>query len=767
MKIQLKRSGVLENGKAKRPTAGQTEYGELCVNFNAGDPTIFIKDSTDEIIPIAGDSHVINLIEENAQITISLGPPSNNENGDLWLDTSVCPPRLQVWSDCEGGNGQWFPLGGSEVIQFPLSISSDNGNQLNATLTAVGGDGVSAQGNPIEPVYSWTGAKSGSGKTMFADVVGIYSVKASIVSGSREYIKTATTEIIDSYVDPVPLAPPVIAVEGGGRPQPGKTIVITANGTVSFGLQPYVVSKNLWYKDGVLVDESDTFVVTDADVGSELILYQEITDGRNTAVLVGPSNAINLLDYLGYIVTPSVLSPTDGSGSGDDIALRSDVINAVDDFHLIVDSAINLDNPGFVGSIYMTAGDVAPDGSYAPATYTPNSSPIVGINQSGTAGDVLEVQNGTDIPYFNNGFVIPGKKGYGPIGAGVSGNDDHSTDGSNRGHMTDANPNTFWATRQWSTEGLTAGMSCNMGLAFNPLNSGTPRVQVYLKTGDTITVMAQSTTRATSCYFGYGTNKTVKGVTVGTSKTSYTWTVPSIPDNTHTTFYFLLNRQSTDTDDFVKIFQITINGSVIGSGNNGQQSVWEGEVPVSIFSTNAEENLITVTKGGSWTNGETFDGSPITGTGEISTIDVDENKINLSTSNGMWVGPNLAGVDFFVAGPVVNDTPLVTTDVELRCSPFTTDPADIANLTNIVWEIDGQIENAGTTNPYKPQGLATETTHTVRVKHQSTELEDSAWSTTTSFTTGEFRSMYEYQQSRINELMTRIETLESNSDSSY
>ena len=153
MKIQLKRSGVLDGGKAKRPTTQQTEYGELCVNYNAGDPTIFIKDSTDEIIPIAGDSHVVELIKENAQITISLGPPSNSENNDLWLDTSVCPPRLQVWSDCEGGNGQWFPLGGSEVIQFPLSISSDNGNQLNSTLTAVGGDGVSAQGNPIEPAH--------------------------------------------------------------------------------------------------------------------------------------------------------------------------------------------------------------------------------------------------------------------------------------------------------------------------------------------------------------------------------------------------------------------------------------------------------------------------------------------------------------------------------------------------------------------------------------------------------------------------------------
>ena len=54
MKIQLKRSNVLEGGSAKEPTAQQMEYGELAVNYNNGDPAIFIKDNTDAIIRIAG-----------------------------------------------------------------------------------------------------------------------------------------------------------------------------------------------------------------------------------------------------------------------------------------------------------------------------------------------------------------------------------------------------------------------------------------------------------------------------------------------------------------------------------------------------------------------------------------------------------------------------------------------------------------------------------------------------------------------------------------
>ena len=54
MKIQLKRSNVLELNAAKQPTAGQMEYGELAVNYNTNDPAIFLKDSDNNIVRIAG-----------------------------------------------------------------------------------------------------------------------------------------------------------------------------------------------------------------------------------------------------------------------------------------------------------------------------------------------------------------------------------------------------------------------------------------------------------------------------------------------------------------------------------------------------------------------------------------------------------------------------------------------------------------------------------------------------------------------------------------
>ena len=40
MKIQLKRSNVLDAGSAKNPTASQLEYGELAANYNNTDPAI-------------------------------------------------------------------------------------------------------------------------------------------------------------------------------------------------------------------------------------------------------------------------------------------------------------------------------------------------------------------------------------------------------------------------------------------------------------------------------------------------------------------------------------------------------------------------------------------------------------------------------------------------------------------------------------------------------------------------------------------------------
>ncbi len=64
MKIQLKRSNVLNGGTAKAPSADQMEYGELAVNYNANDPVIFLKDSNNQIISIDINNIPINCIRK-------------------------------------------------------------------------------------------------------------------------------------------------------------------------------------------------------------------------------------------------------------------------------------------------------------------------------------------------------------------------------------------------------------------------------------------------------------------------------------------------------------------------------------------------------------------------------------------------------------------------------------------------------------------------------------------------------------------------------
>tara|TARA_R100000951_G_scaffold105696_1_gene99661 strand:- start:102 stop:1673 length:1572 start_codon:yes stop_codon:yes gene_type:complete len=99
MKLQLKRSNVLELGAAKEPTAIQMEYGELAVNYNNGDPAIFLKDSNDNIIRIAGTGN-INSGDNPSGDTL---PPTGNDVGDMFFNTTN--NTMYYWDGSE-----WTPI---------------------------------------------------------------------------------------------------------------------------------------------------------------------------------------------------------------------------------------------------------------------------------------------------------------------------------------------------------------------------------------------------------------------------------------------------------------------------------------------------------------------------------------------------------------------------------------------------------------------------------------------------------------------------------
>lgn len=153
MKLQLKRSNVLEGGFAKAPTTAQMEYGELAVNYNLDDPCIFLKDSNNNIIrisskgvPALGDTNLqsgtlderyplksgdtftgemilsgdpvnnlgavtkqyvdnsIAAVDLPAENAVGPNPPANPGQGDLWWSTE--DGNLYVYYQ-DGDSNQW------------------------------------------------------------------------------------------------------------------------------------------------------------------------------------------------------------------------------------------------------------------------------------------------------------------------------------------------------------------------------------------------------------------------------------------------------------------------------------------------------------------------------------------------------------------------------------------------------------------------------------------------------------------------------------
>ena len=56
--IRLKNSSALVSGKAKEPTPSDLAQGELAVNINKDDPSLFVKDSDGVVRKIAGSDAV-------------------------------------------------------------------------------------------------------------------------------------------------------------------------------------------------------------------------------------------------------------------------------------------------------------------------------------------------------------------------------------------------------------------------------------------------------------------------------------------------------------------------------------------------------------------------------------------------------------------------------------------------------------------------------------------------------------------------------------
>lgn len=113
-KIQHKRSSVIANSQAKEPTSGQMEYGELAVNFNFQDPTIFIKDSGDDIVAFVPANDTDININAGTGLTASGSNPTTNQStattrvlavDQTWLNTQITNEIFDSEININAGNG--------------------------------------------------------------------------------------------------------------------------------------------------------------------------------------------------------------------------------------------------------------------------------------------------------------------------------------------------------------------------------------------------------------------------------------------------------------------------------------------------------------------------------------------------------------------------------------------------------------------------------------------------------------------------------------
>ena len=119
MKIQLKRSLVLDGPNAKQPTSAQMEYGELAVNYSTTDPAIFLKNDTDGIVRIGGAGYDYDDLVNTPTIgdgTLTINNSDGSSAGTFTAnqtgDTTISLPA--------GFSGSWDDLTG-----VPDSITGD------------------------------------------------------------------------------------------------------------------------------------------------------------------------------------------------------------------------------------------------------------------------------------------------------------------------------------------------------------------------------------------------------------------------------------------------------------------------------------------------------------------------------------------------------------------------------------------------------------------------------------------------------------------
>jgi len=243
MKIQLKRSSVLDGGAAKEPTASQMEYGELAVNYSETDPAIFLKDAADNIIRISG----VGNISDDGQVEVpsTVNPPPNPSDGNLWYNAD--DGRLYVYYN-DGNSTQWVDASpdGWNIQEAIGGFVKKAGDNMTGDLTfdtdkiTLAADGsITAAGNILVGNISASASSTG-GYIYSTRYIDAANVGSAALNGQAADGDLASLSIIDrssgSGVETVVIKPTGSGSFAGGASVAGGSEIRVGDGQAAFAV---------------------------------------------------------------------------------------------------------------------------------------------------------------------------------------------------------------------------------------------------------------------------------------------------------------------------------------------------------------------------------------------------------------------------------------------------------------------------------------------------------------------------------------------------
>ena len=322
------------------PDVTGLEEGTLWWDSNQGDLfVLYANENQDGTIDMIWADATNHSNADDRDVIISDQEPTNPDFiGQLWVNTSECPPTLNVWNgDCDGNGGEWVPIeggGSSGLIQLGVAIISSGkpDNYVGSTLTATGGEGLGSEG-AITPVYSWTRdgvtIPSNRGAEVTADVEGVYQVTATVQDPNTAEVSTQNASIVINPFGEITFTP-VITDDGTSN---GNKVghVLTASATNiqdgSGNADEYAFQ---WKSAGSNVGTAKTYTLEASDVGQEITCDITVAESDGSGAVTETATYSKDVEFLGTIVKPTILSPEDGAGSGAQRYLISDTIIEVE-----------------------------------------------------------------------------------------------------------------------------------------------------------------------------------------------------------------------------------------------------------------------------------------------------------------------------------------------------------------------------------------------------------------------------------------------------